>query len=67
MKTSRNSEMSMIENYITQPTAFPFQTELPWTVVGGLCETIAHLAETLGDDCSLLKASGMTTPTACGS
>lgn len=40
----------MIKEYITQPTVFPLDTELPWDIVESLCTTIAHIIETLGDE-----------------
>lgn len=40
----------MLKSFITQPTAFPFASECPWTVVGHLGDTIYSLIEALGDD-----------------
>ena len=30
----------MINNYITSPTAFPLDGQLPWIIVENLCQTI---------------------------
>lgn len=40
----------MIKDYIKAPTAFPLADEMPWTVIGNLCETISQLLESLNDD-----------------
>lgn len=40
----------MIKDYIKAPTAFPLTDEMPWTVIGNLCETISQLLESLNDD-----------------
>lgn len=40
----------MIESYITRPTVFPIEAEVPWTIVGNLCETLFRLIETLDDE-----------------
>lgn len=40
----------MITNYITRPTEFPMDALLPWTIVDHLCETLATIIATLGED-----------------
>jgi len=40
----------MIKEYITLPTVFPLQAEVPWKVVENLSETIPRLIETLDDE-----------------
>ncbi len=40
----------MIRQYITQPTAFPIEEEMPWTIIGNLCETLYSLVDKLDDE-----------------
>ena len=40
----------MIKEFLTQPTAFPMEAEVPWRIVENLCESITHLIEILDDE-----------------
>lgn len=40
----------MIQEFIIQPSAFPFEEQQPWSVVSHLCPTIDRLIEKLGND-----------------
>ena len=40
----------MIKQFVTKPTAFPFESDSPWGIIEHLCTTIANVIETLDDD-----------------
>lgn len=40
----------MIKDFITSPTVFPLNEEMPWNVVDQLCSTITRLQESLGEE-----------------
>lgn len=40
----------MIQEFIIQPSAFPFEEQQPWSVVSHLCPTIDRLIEKLDND-----------------